>query len=81
MGIPDTLRPYFSRIIAPLVVWAVGKLAAKFGVVVTEEQVHAFAELAVAFILVAITHKAIDSKVNPHDVASIPVAKETKGAP
>lgn len=77
---PDILRPYLSRILAPIIVWFLGTIAARYHVIVTEDQVHAFAELIVALILVGITHKAIDSKINKHDVANIEVAKANKDA-
>lgn len=77
---PDIFRPYLSRILAPFIVWFVGLVAARFHFVVSEDQIHAFAELMVALMLVGVTHKAIDSKINKHDVANIEVAKANKDA-
>lgn len=78
---PDWIRPYFSRILGPVIVYFVGWLANRFGVIVTDDQLRVFSELLVALIFAGIAHKAIDSKVNPHDTASITATKETKGAP
>ena len=76
----DIIRPYLSRILAPLIVWVAGWVAARAHIIVTEDQIHAMTDLLVALILVGVTHKAIDSKINKHDVANIEVGKANKDA-
>lgn len=80
MNLPDILRPYLSRILAPIIVWVLGTIAARYHFVVTQDQINALSELLIALILIGVTHKAIDSKINKHDVANIEVARQNKNA-
>ena len=79
----NALRPYFSRLIAPLVAALLLYLGTK-GINLPEDaaghltEVGAIALVAVFQIISAIVHRTVDKKVNPADAAGANEAAEGK---
>lgn len=71
----DWAKPYIARVAASLVAGLVAWLASKYGVIVPDEAKGQLTQAAVAVMMVvwgivyAITHKAVNTKVNPTDAA------------
>lgn len=71
----DWLKPYIARVAASLVAGLAAWLASKYGIVVPEEAKGQLTQAAVAVMMVvwgivyAITHKVVNTKVNPTDAA------------
>lgn len=72
---PDQLRPYISRLVAAAMLWLTSWIGTQFGITVAEEIQRYIVELVVVLIIYSITHKAVDSKVNPVDAARTSTAK------
>lgn len=70
----DRLRPFLSRLIAPVIAAACGAVAHKTGIVVDDATVTA-AVVAGAY---GIAHKMLDKKLNPADSASAHLAAQGK---
>lgn len=70
----ELLRPYLSRILAPVFVWIAGWIASKLHIIISPDQISAMTEFVVILILVGVGHKAIDSKINPVDAARVSTA-------
>lgn len=77
---PDVLRVLLSRIVAPWIALGAAWVSAKFGILVTEDQVKALVDIALLIMFTGIFKQAIDAKVNKQDVASPKIAKENKDA-
>jgi uncharacterized membrane protein (DUF441 family) len=76
----DALRPFFSRIAAALVALAVTWLAAK-GIDLdqdTQSNLRQLVETTIYVIVYAISHRAIDKRVNPGDAAGSHLAVAEK---
>lgn len=68
------MRPFLSRILAPIIAGACGVLAHKTGIVVDDATVTA-AIVAGAY---GVAHKVLDKKLNPADSASAHLAAQGK---
>ena len=80
----DTLRPYLSRILAPMITFILAYLARKFGLVFDENTGKVITEGAVLMIIPVllavngIAHKTLDKWFNPGDAASSHLAGQEK---
>lgn len=78
--IPDSLRPFLSRIIAGLVGTLAAYLETKFQIIVNPDTKAALVSgaLGVFSIIYPITHRLLDKKINPGDAASSHLAVAEK---
>ena len=82
----DSLRPFLSRIIAPLVTALLTYLAVHFGLNFGEDAAGHITETAVIAVIAGmqivygLVHRVVDKKVNPGDTASSHLAVEAKAA-
>lgn len=75
----DRLRPFLSKIIAPLIVSALAWAANKTGVVaLTDTQFQETMIAVVMWAITSITHTAISKKTNPGNTASAHLAAISK---
>lgn len=80
----DALRPFLSRILAPIITALLGILAVKFGLDFGADAAGHITEYAVVIVVAVmqlangVIHRGIDKQVNPVDAASAPLAAAGK---
>lgn len=77
----DVLRPYLSRIIAPIITFFLAWVAQKTGIVLDNEAITESTVLLlvpILFVVNGIIHKTLDKTFNPGDAASSHLAVSEK---
>jgi hypothetical protein len=80
MRLPDSIRPYFSKVVASIIILALVWLGVKFNIaILSDPKVQAEIVLVVlTWLGLATTHTAVSAKTNPGNAATPTLAGESK---